>query len=276
MGFYQPAQLLEQAKRQHVEILPVDVTVSEWDCTLELSSATNRFAIRLGLRLIRGLREQDAKNIVAARDAARFRSIADVVHRAKLSRRITRVLATSGAFRSLSKHRNVALWDVLGTDHVPSLIAGAPVREGQPLLPKPSEWEEMLHDYRYMRLTTGRHPLALLRSRLEELAVLRRNDLDAVASGSIVRVCGLVTHLQHPQTARGVIFASLEDETGINNIIVWPGVFDEYRQQILQTNLMLVEGQLQNQDGVLHVVAQRIEDMTAWIRSLPRNSRDFH
>jgi error-prone DNA polymerase len=228
------------------------------------------------MRLIRGLREHDAKNIVAARQTARFRSIADVVHRAKLPRRTTRVLATSGAFRSLSKHRNVALWDVLGTDHVPSLITGAQGREGQPLIPQPSEWEEMLHDYRDMRLTTGRHPLALLRSRLDELQVSRRRDLDDVRKGCIVRVCGLVTHLQHPQTAGGVIFASLEDETGINNIIIWPGVFDAYRQSILQTNLMLVEGQLQRQEGVSHVVARRIDDMTTWVRSLPRNSRDFH
>jgi error-prone DNA polymerase len=281
MGFYQPAQLLEQAKRDKVEILPVDVIVSEWDCTLEPIPGTERpetnvFAIRLGMRLVRGLREPDAQRIVETRAVAPFRSIADVAHRAKLSRCTTQTLAMSGAFRSLSKHRNVALWDVLGTDHAQSLIAGAPAREGQPLLPKPTEWEEMLRDYRQMRLTTGRHPLALLRSRLDDLDVLRRKDLDAVAHGSLVRVCGLVTHLQHPQTAQGVVFASLEDETGINNIIVWPSVFDTFRHKILQTNLMLVSGQLQSQDDVVHIVAHRIEDMTAWIRAIPRNSRDFH
>jgi DNA polymerase III alpha subunit len=276
MGFYQPAQLLEQAKRDNVEILPVDVTVSEWDCTLELVPAKNQFGIRLGMRLVRGLREPEAGRIVEHRALAPFKSIADVAHRAKLPRRTTQLLAMSGAFRSLSKHRNVALWDVLGTDHVQSLITGAPPREGQPLLPKPTEWEEMLRDYRQMRLTTGRHPLALLRSRLDELDVLRRKDLDRMAHGSLVRVCGLVTHLQHPQTAQGVVFASLEDETGINNIIVWPGVFDSFRHKILQTNLMLVSGQLQHQDNVIHIVAQRIEDMTAWVRAIPRNSRDFH
>jgi error-prone DNA polymerase len=276
MGFYQPAQLLEQAKRDKVEILPVDVTVSEWDCTLELVPTTNRFGIRLGMRLVRGFRESDAHRLVEVRAIAPFRSIAEVAHRAKLSRRATQILAMSGAFRSLSKHRNVALWEVLGTDHTQSLISGAPPREGQPLLPKPTEWEEMLRDYRQMRLTTGRHPLALLRSKLDELDVLRRKDLDSVAHGSIVRICGLVTHLQHPQTAQGVVFGSLEDETGINNIIIWPSVFDAFRHNILQTNLMLVSGQLQHQDGVTHVVAERIEDMTAWVRAIPRNSRDFH
>jgi error-prone DNA polymerase len=276
MGFYQPAQLLEQAKRQNVAVLPVDVTVSEWDCTLERDSITGRFAIRLGMRLVRGLREKDVAQIVTKRRESPFKSIADLVHRAGLSRHATQVLAMSGAVRILSKNRNVAFWEVLGTDHQQSLIAGAPGREAQPLLPRPSEWEEMLRDYRQMRLTTGRHPLALLRSRLDELDVVRRKDLDGIASGSVVRVCGLVTHLQHPQTAQGVVFASLEDETGINNIIVWPGVFEKYRHSILQTNLMLVSGQLQNQDNVVHVVAQRIDDMTAWVRSIPRNSRDFH
>jgi DNA-directed DNA polymerase III PolC len=276
MGFYQPAQLLEQAKRQHVEILPVDVTVSEWDCMLEKSLTTGRFAIRLGMRLVRGLREKEVAQIVTYRAEVQFRSIADLVHRAKLSRSATRALAMSGAFRSLSKHRNVALWDTLGTDHVRSLIAGAPGCEAQPMLPKPNEWEEMLRDYRQMRLTTARHPLALLRSRLREIGVSRRIDLNELSSGLHVRVCGLVTHLQHPQTSKGVIFASLEDETGINNIIVWPGVFEAFRHNILQTNLMLVSGELQNQDSVVHVVAQRIENMTSWVRNLPRNSRDFH
>jgi error-prone DNA polymerase len=276
MGFYQPAQLLEQAKRQGVQILPVDVTISEWDCTLEPLATSDQFAIRLGMRVISGLRKADAERIVGLRAQTPFAAIADVTHRAKLSRRATRVLAMSGAFRSLSKHRNDALWTALGTDHVQSLIHGAPGREGQPLLPVPTEWEEVLRDYRQMRLTTGRHPLALLRLRLRAIGVSCRSDLNSIASGTIVRVSGLVTHLQHPQTSKGVIFGSLEDETGINNIIIWPGVFEAFRHKILRANLMLVTGELQNQDGVLHIVANHIEDMTSWIREVPRNSRDFH
>ena len=274
MGFYQPAQLLEQAKRQGVAILPVDVTISEWDCTLEPVDAS--FGIRLGMRLIRGLSKKEAERIIEARAVEPFKSIPDAAHRARLSRRSTRVIAMSGAFRELSKHRNVALWETLGVDHVPSLVAAAPGREAQPMLPKPNEWEEMLRDYQQMRLTTGRHPLALLRSRLDTLDVMRRKDLDAVKGGTIVRVCGLVTHLQHPQTSKGVIFGSLEDETGINNIIFWPGVFETFRHRILQANLMLVTGELQNQEGVLHVVASHVEDASAWARLIPRNSRDFH
>ncbi len=280
MGFYQPAQLLEQAKRQGVEILPVDVTTSNWDCTLEpsstASSTKSRFAIRLGMRLVRALRKNEVQNIVTARDGERFQSIVDLAYRAKLPRRATHALAMSGALRSLAEHRNVALWDVWGTDHRPSLVSGASSAERQVQLPTSSEWEDMVRDYSKMRLTTGRHPLALLRTKLDELGVLPRSQLDAAANGSIVRVCGLVTHLQHPQTARGVIFASLEDETGINNIILWPDVFDKYRHKILQTNLMLVRGRLQNDEGVAQVVADEIEDMTQWVRMIPRNSRDFH
>ncbi len=276
MGFYQPAQLLEQAKRQNVAVLPVDVTLSDWDCTLERTAGAGPLAIRLGMRVIRGLRKEDARQIVAARGHAAFRSIADLSHRAGLSRRAMRVLGISGALRTLSTHRNVALWTVLGNDHSRDLVAGIPMEERAARLPRPTEWEEMLHDYRQMRLTTGRHPLALLRPRLRAIGVSCRAELDRKRSGSTVRVCGLVTHLQHPQTSKGVIFGSLEDETGINNIIIWPAVFDEYRDRILQANLMQVIGELQSQDGVLHVVAHQVVDMTDWLRAVPRNSRDFH
>ena len=145
-----------------------------------------------------------------------------------------------------------------------------------PSLPTPREWDEILQDYRQLGLSTGRHPLALLRPHLRSLGVLRRKDLDAARSGKVVCVSGLVTHLQHPQTANGVIFASLEDETGINNVIFWPGVFNAHRHKILGTNLMLVIGELQNQEGVVHVVAHKVEDYSHWVRAIPRNSRDFH
>jgi error-prone DNA polymerase len=276
MGFYQPAQLLEQAKRQGVNVLPVDVMASDWDCTLERSASPSPYAIRLGMRLVRGLKESEVRKIVAAREERQFHSVTDVSRRAQLSRRTMDLLAMSGALRSLTAHRNAALWTVLGIDLSKDLIAKAALKERAVRLPTPSEWEEVLRDYRQMRLTTGRHPLALLRPRLRMLGVCRRADLHRKKNGSIVRVSGLVTHLQHPQTARGVIFGSLEDETGINNIIIWPAIFDEFRDRILQANLMLVTGQLQSQDGVVHVIAQTIEDLTSWIREIPRNSRDFH
>jgi error-prone DNA polymerase len=275
MGFYQPAQLLEQAKRQRVQILPVDVTVSERQCTLERDLHGND-AIRLGMRLVKGLRDEETQRIVAARAQRAFASMAEVVQRAELSPRATRALAMCGAFRNLTEHRNLAFWEALAVERARPPLVGVPVDEELPALPRPSEWEEILRDYYQLGLSTGRHPLALLRSRLRSLGVVRRRDLEAIDSGTNVCVSGLVTHLQHPQTANGVIFASLEDETGINNIIFWPDVFADQRNRIIGTTLLVVLGELQKEADVIHVVARRAEDYSHWVRRLPRNSRDFH
>ncbi len=284
MGFYQPAQLLEQAKRQQVKILPIDVTVSDYDCTLELDgirvlpdgSEGPWFAIRLGMRLIKGLRREDALKVVAARGIAPFNSVEDVAYRAGLKSRAAKVLATSGAFRSLSQHRNEALWSALGIESLPGALAGRAAQETAPQLPVPTEWEEIQRDYRQMGLSTGRHPMAVLRPKLRASGISSRSELDSMRNGRTVRVGGLVTHLQHPQTANGVIFASLEDETGINNIIIWPGIFELYRHRILQSNFMVVTGELQTVEAVVHVVATEVEDYSQWVRTLPRKSRDFH
>lgn len=275
MGFYQPSQLLEQAKRQRVILFPVDVTVSEYDCTLELDDAGQQ-AIRLGMRLVKGLRQEDAARIVAARSLGVFESIADVAHRARLSQRASRSLALAGAFRSLSGNRNTAFWNALGVERLPGMLADVAAKETDLQLPAPTEWEEVLRDYRQLGFSSGKHPLAMLRSKLQKLGVSSRRDLDSMRGIREVRVAGLVTHLQHPQTANGVIFGSLEDETGINNIIFWPGVFAAYRDRILQSNLMVVSGELQSQEGVIHVVAEQVEDYWHWIKTLPRKSRDFH
>jgi error-prone DNA polymerase len=275
MGFYQPAQLLEQAKRQQVRILPVDITASDYQCTLERDSHGHH-AIRLGMRLIKGLQAEEAQRIVTAREEQAFVSMAEVVRRAALSPRAIRALAMCGAFRTLTEHRNLAFWEALAVERAQLPLAAAPTAEESPALPPPSEWEEMLRDYYQLGLSTGRHPLALLRPRLRSLGVLRRRDLEMIGSGSRVCVSGLVTHLQHPQTAKGVVFASLEDETGINNIIFWPDVFAAERHNIIGTTLMIVFGELQNEKGVIHVVAQRVEDYSHWVQRLPRKSRDFH
>jgi error-prone DNA polymerase len=275
MGFYQPAQLLEQAKRQGLTILPIDVNVSEWDCALELNAKGNH-AIRLGMRLVRGLRKPEGERIVAERVNGPFFSVKNVADRTSLPKRAIRVLALGGVFRSITDHRNLAFWNALGIERLPGMLDKAAASETRLKLPIPSEAEEILRDYRQLGFSTGRHPLALLRSRLRDMGIVRRRDLESLGSGTKVSVSGLVTHLQHPQTANGVIFGSLEDETGINNIIFWPKVFADFRHRILQSNLMMVEGELQSQDGVIHVVAERVEDYSHLVRSLPRNSRDFH
>lgn len=275
MGFYQPAQLLEQVKRQGVKVRPVDVTASHYDCTLELDES-GAHAIRLGMRLIKGLRKEDAMNVVAARAVAPFTSVEDAAYRARLKSRAAKALATSGAFRSLSEHRNQAFWSALGIENLPGALAGQAAAETSPQLPLPTEWEEIQRDYRQMGLSTGRHPMAVLRPKLRVSGISTRRELDSMRHGRTVRVGGLVTHLQHPQTANGVTFASLEDETGINNIIIWPAIFELYRQRILQSNFMVVTGELQSVESVVHVVATDVEDYSHWVRTLPRKSRDFH
>jgi error-prone DNA polymerase len=275
MGFYQPAQLLEEAKRQHVTILPVDVLTSNWDCTLEID-ATGTHAIRLGSRLVRGLREQEGKTISAERMKHPFTSVEDFSARTQLPKRAIRTLALAGAFRSLTTHRHAAFWKALGIDRLPGMLARVPEREGMPILPAPTEHEEVLTDYRQLGFSTGRHLLELLRSRLRAAEILTRREIENRRNGEKVRVAGLVTHLQRPGTASGVVFASLEDETGINNIVIWPGVFDAQRHVILQANLMVVTGTLQSHEGVTHVVAETIENYSHWIADVPRNSRDFH
>jgi error-prone DNA polymerase len=276
MGFYQPAQLLEQAKRQQVPILPVDAQISEYDCTLE-PTPNGVLAIRLGLRLVKGLREKEALQIAKARRKAPFTSIFDLAQRTSLPQRAMQALAECGALRGLEPNRNIAFWSALGLEQLPKLLKlAAPKDKRQPTLPRPSEWEEVLRDYQQLRLSTGKHPLALLRERLRALGVVSRKDLDKIRNGAVVCVAGLITHLQHPQTAKGVIFGSLEDETGISNVIFWPAIFDAYRRKILGTTLMLVIGELQNQEGIVHIVAKQVEDYSHLARAIPRNSRDFH
>jgi error-prone DNA polymerase len=275
MGFYQPAQLLEEAKRQGVAVLPVDVCASEWDCTLE-GPAEGSQAIRLGMRLVRGLAETEAARIAVERVQGAYRSTAELAARTGISKKALQSLARAGALRSLTTNRHAAFWEALGITPLPGMLAKIPQREGLPILPMPSEGEEVLTDYRELGFSTKRHLLEVLRPRLARANILTRRELDSRTNGESVRVAGLVTHLQRPGTAEGVVFASLEDETGINNIIIWPAVFEAQRHVILQTNLMVVNGKLQKHEDITHIVAETIENYSAWIAEVPRNSRDFH
>ena len=182
---------LEQAKRQRIEIRPIDVTMSEWDCTLETIEPGNH-AIRLGMRLVRGLREPEALKIVAARRSKSFSSIEDFSARSQISRRAIKALANGGAFRSLVVHRNAASWSALGVERLPGMLESAPTPGESVELPAPTEWEEIQRDYRQLGFSSGRHPLALMRSSLRRMGVSSRRELDSMASGSIVIVGGLV------------------------------------------------------------------------------------
>ena len=279
MGFYPPSMLVREAQRNGVEVRAVDVLRSAWDCTLEPGPAGDGHgspALRLGLRLVAGLPQAAAERILAARAAAPFTSVEDLVARASLDEKARRLLADAGALAALAGHRHAARWAALGAAPLPGFLRGLDGAEDPPALRAPSEGEDIGYDYAATGLTLGRHPLALLRPRLSARQVLRSADLEGIATGSLVKVGGIVMFRQRPGTASGVVFVSLEDETGIVNLICWPKVVEQQRAALLGSRLMLVEGELQKEGGVTHVIASRIVDASRWLGGIAAPSRDFH
>ena len=270
MGFYAPAQLVADARRHGVEVRPVDVTVSEWDCTLEEA------ALRLGLCMVKGLTEAGALRIVDARCARPFGSVADLAQRAKLDRRDLTALADADALTALSGHRHDAVWEVAGVERLPEILRGATFAETSPALPPPSEGQDIVADYRRLGLSLRRHPLALLRRQLRARRMMTSQDIAQAPHGRLARVAGIVIGRQRPDTKSGVVFVTLEDETGPTNVIVWRDVGDRQRRELLGARLMAVYGKVEREGEVVHVIAGRLVDMTPLLGSLPTRSRDFH
>jgi error-prone DNA polymerase len=272
MGFYAPAQLVQEARRCGVTVLPVDVTRSDWDCTLE-----ERNSLRLGLRLVSGLSEDSARRIEVARHAASFVDLDDLVLRAQINARERNALADADALRTLNGHRHRARWAALGAERLPGMLSGHAAKEPQlDLLSAPNEGREILDDYASTGLTLRRHPVALLRPRLDAIHVRRAADLERIPSGRRIRIAGLVISRQRPQTAKGTVFMTLEDETGSHNLIIWDSVMESQRIAALRANFLIVTGELQRQQGVTHIVAQRFHDRSHWLGGLVTASRDFH
>jgi error-prone DNA polymerase len=278
MGFYAPAQLVRDARAHGVEVRPVDVCVSLWDSTLE-RRADGEPALRLGLRLVKSLSQSGAGRLIGARALQPLVSVPELAARAGLDRGDLEALAAAGAFASLSGNRHLAFWEVAGTERPLPLTAaaqGADFAEGRPLLAAPSEGEEIVADYASVGLTLGRHPLALLRERLRADLLMTASELGSVANGAAVRTAGIVLMRQRPATASGVTFVTLEDESGQVNVIVWERVGDEQRRALIESRLLEVHGELQHQDGVMHVIARRLIDRSALLGQLTTRSRDFH
>jgi error-prone DNA polymerase len=275
MGFYAPAQLVNDARRHEVSFRPVDVQHSAWDCTLERATDGTPH-VRLGLRMVHGLTEQLAQALVSAREAhGLFLDVDELAHRVGARRWDLWLLAAAGTLGSLAGHRRLALWGALGSERLPAMLAGTSAREPTLPLPAPTEGEDTLFDYRSLGLSLGRHPLALLRSRLDRLRVVKSRELRSLPDGQQVRVAGIVTHRQRPETASGVMFISLEDESDLANIIVWRDVQSAQRDSVLGARLMVVAGTLQSAYGVIHVIARTVRDYTGWLGRLQSASRDF-
>ncbi|WP_435751768.1 error-prone DNA polymerase [Thauera sp. AutoDN2] len=292
MGFYSPSQLIQDARRHGVEVRAADVTVSEWDCTLEpaggtttepgqvaasaAAPVTSQPAVRLGLRMIRGLAREAAARIAAARTEHALTNTQDLAARARLDAGDLRTLAAGGALANLAGHRRQALWQASGAAPLPGLLAQAPGGDVAATLNAPAETEDLLADYARLGFTLGRHPLSFVRDQLAGLRFLTAADIAAAPDRMLARGAGLVTCRQRPGTAKGTLFVTLEDETGLTNVIVRPELFEQQRRILLGARLMGVFGQISRQGRVVHLVASRVVDHSALLDKLAAPSRDFH
>ncbi|MGO4378596.1 error-prone DNA polymerase [Pseudoduganella sp. RAF19] len=311
MGFYGPSQLVQDAKRHGVAVREVDITVSNWDSALEevepvAASGAARFcveesaanyvasdyftaaykpgawhkqrkqpAVRLGMSLLRGMRPDAAERIEKARCERPFTNVTDLARRADLNRHDLQVLAGANALRSLAGNRRQALWEAVGAVPDKDLLRPTKPEEELPQLKPPSEGDEIIGDYRAQGLTLGRHPLALLRPHLLSKRFMPAEVLNTFSNGQLARGAGIVTVRQRPGTAKGVLFITIEDETGNVNVIVWPDLVDKFRREVLGASLLGVYGIWQNEANVRHLVAKRLVDLSHLIQRLPTTSRDF-
>jgi error-prone DNA polymerase len=300
MGFYSASSLVQDARRHGVEIRPADVTSSEWECTLERSATFPTLespgggetdpssplsyhfpteplaAVRLGLLMVKGFSEAGARRIESARAQRPFESLADLARRAELNRRDLNSLAAGAALAPLTGHRHNAHWQAAGYERQPQLLRDAAPVETALVLQSPTEGANIVADYNSLGLTLGRHPLALLRRRLRRMRLSTAAELQALPNGAGARGAGIVTCRQRPSTSRGVVFVTLEDETGYLNVVVWNRLVEAQRRELLGSKLLGVEGVMQKEGEVVHLVARRLVDHTALLGELTTKSRDFH
>jgi error-prone DNA polymerase len=322
LGFYGPSQLVQDAQRHGVKVVPADVSHSEWDCTLEILgsdpdsgqskggripiqdnyydearnverngktpspraltpfAASRQPAVRLGLRQISGLHQEVANCIATERAIAPFQSTQDLAMRCQLDAGDLKALASADALLSLSGHRRQQVWDASALKPAPELLKGVPTDEEVLLLQPAQEGEEVTFDYASLGLTLRSHPLQILREQLSKKKLLTAAQMHDYPSGRLVRACGIVTMRQRPQTAKGVVFVTLEDETGSVNVIVWRAVKEQFRHEVYQSRLLAVYGVWQRDEEsggeVRHVIAKRLVDLTHLLGALATTSRDFH
>ena len=274
LGFYTPSQLVQDARRHDIEVRAADVSLSQVLSSLE-DNGSEQPAVRLGLDLVSGLGADTATRIIEARAAAPFTNVQDLALRAALDQREMQLLAAADALTSLAGHRRQQVWQASAQRAMPALLHGAAALEDELDLPAAPEGEEVLWDYASLGLTLRSHPLKLLRPRLEKRGLKSAEQLRDWRSGRTARACGIITVRQRPQTAKGTLFISLEDETGSVQVIVWPDVYAANRSLILAARLLAVTGQWQHENGVRNMIARSFEDLSPWLGRLLMESRDF-
>ena len=283
MGFYSPSQLIQDARRHGVTVLSIDVNHSDWDHQLldSRSAQQNQPALRLGLRLVRGLSRQGAQRVVEARQRNPFRQISHLRQWAALNKRDMEALADADALQSLSGHRHQSQWQIMALEQPKPLLRDEQYQNASYFddgvqLPAPQIAEEVLSDYRATGLTLRAHPLSLLRDRAPFNRCKRHTDLASIGHKRFVRIAGLVTCRQRPGTASGVLFLTLEDETGNSNIVVWERTQQHFRQALMNGKLLLVNGIVETKDNVTHVIAGALYDYSHELDNLSVRSHDFY
>jgi error-prone DNA polymerase len=283
MGFYSPSQLVQDARRHGVTMLPIDVNHSDWDHQL-LDARDERLPqppMRLGLRLVKGLSKDGARRIVEARRQGPFYQISNLRQRAQLDKRDLEALADADALASLSGHRHQSQWQIMALEQARPLLRD---EQRQPAgyfddgiqLPAPAVAEEVLADYRATGLTLRAHPMSLLRDRAPFNRCKRHADLAQLGNNRFVRIAGLVTCRQRPGSASGVLFLTLEDETGSSNIVVWQRTQQQFRRALMSGQLLLINGTVETRDNVIHIIAGGLYDYSHELQSLQVASHDFH
>ncbi|MEF8721497.1 MAG: error-prone DNA polymerase [Candidatus Accumulibacter delftensis] len=284
MGFYSPSQLLQDARRHGVEVRQMSVNESAWEAQLESSGCepgtmASTPAVRLGLSSISGLPQAAAARLLAARQQRPLHSVADLATRAQLTHKDLALLAAAGALAKLAGHRRQAAWFAAGANQANAqfdLLSSVPPVEAAAELATPSEAEELIADYAATGFTLGRHPLTLLRSRLSAQRFISASELQNAADRQLARAAGIVTCRQRPGTASGIVFVTLEDETGLANIVVHSRLVEQQRHELLGARLLGVLGQVQREGQVVHLVAKRLVDLSSLLGRLPTASRNFH
>jgi len=288
MGFYPPAQLVQDARRHGVEVLAIDINQSQWHATLEFAQKNTRPSLRLGFAMAKGLSANGAEAICQARGERHFSSVQELVSRSGISKGDMESLAAADALRSISGDRYRAFWQAAGSEACPDTNRsnaqlnfysdsdmakdnfGADV-----MLPVPSEGMNILADYSTTSLTLRRHPMALLRKHLDQYSATTAKGLMAMSNNNFAKVAGIVTSRQRPQTASGVTFITLEDESGFINVVVWPKLGERQRQTLRQASLMGVLGRVQISEGIIHLIANELVDLSSWLGGLSMKSRNF-
>ena len=278
MGFYTPSQLIQDAERHGISALPVDVNASDWDHQLLSTQQSSQNTIRLGLRLVKGLSRRGADQLIDARRAGVFQSVIDLKRRAKLDKDDLEALSTADTLSSLSGHRHKTHWAVMAVKEAQPLLIDehSSTEDGAFTITPPSMTESVLFDYQSTGLTLRTHPLALLRQQSPFDQCRKQSDLITMGNRRFIRTAGLVTCRQRPGTASGVVFLTLEDETGNINVVVWPGVQEQFRAALMTAQLLLIKGTVESRDGVTHVIASALYDHSHALSHLAVKSRDFH